>query len=154
MKNSPYTPPSTEATPPATPSKNSGSKLSLIGLILYTLPVFGRPFSTFILNRAYYNLGRKNITYEAFTEDLRLALTIFLITLAIGLIGAICILTSFFSKKHRAPWFFYTTIIISILWGISIFPYGFIIGGPISIIFLAKGKEFIPNNDSQTIPNQ
>jgi hypothetical protein len=151
MPTNPYTPPTSEAEIPAAQQKAPGTKLSFIGLILFAFPIISKPITYFMYQRAFMDFALNTSQYESFREELRLIKNIFITSLALGLIGFIFILISFFNRKHRAPWYFYSTISLSILWGLVIFPFGLVIGLPLILLFLTKRKEFIFNDTADSL---
>jgi len=124
-------------------SGKHGRWVALIGVALYTGPIWGL-FGTVIgMLRAFDSLSENEpAPSEAMSQSISFALTARMIGLCVGLLGAILILVALFGTKNREGWFFWWSVILSVVCCLQGFPFGVIAGLPILFFFVTKRLEF------------
>jgi len=127
MKINPYLSPDSVGTTPMTHTKKHFI-LAIIACCFYATPVIGNVFSKLLIQRAYhqFNSSSEIINADEFVKSMTNFSMLFVYTFGIGIIGIVFMVLVI--KKQPDQWFFYSGMIISILWAISIFPLGLVIG--------------------------
>jgi heme/copper-type cytochrome/quinol oxidase subunit 2 len=124
-------------------SVKRGRWVAVIGVALYTGPIWGL-FGTVIgMLRAFDSASANEaVSSAAMSQSISFALTATMISITVGLIGAILILVVLFGAKNREGWFFWWSVILSVFWCSQGFPFGLVAGLPILIYFVTKRMEF------------
>ena len=139
------TPYETPATNPegSNPSElNPKRTLVILGVALLSCPLIGKAISFAFIMRTFSHLEGQDSPPAMLANDIQSALISFLIVLGLGLIGTILVSIALHKNSNREPWFFYTTMILSLLISIFCFPIGLLFGLFLAISFFIKRKEF------------
>jgi biopolymer transport protein ExbB/TolQ len=142
-----------EPTPYITTNSNNGAKdfaqrkhgrwLAVLGIVLFTGPIWGVLGTVIGMIRAFNTLAEDKVaSAESLSQDIGITLVTTAVGITVGLLGAILILMALFATKNRENWFFWWSVVLSVFWGVAIFPYGLIAGLPIFILFIMKRDEF------------
>lgn len=143
MEASPYTPPNAESASDGSAGGAKGGWVARIGLALFAGPVLGMIGTVIGMVRAFSTLAENSdATSEALASDISVALISMMIGIGLGFVGLILILVALLAIGNREKWFFWCSVILSIIWCLVIFPYGAIVGIPILILFIVKRAEF------------
>ena len=117
--------------------------LALTGTLLLTFPLFGAISVVVGMVRAF---GVLKVTGaadpQALAADISLALISSLIGLLFGLIGLLFVNLALFKRTNRESWFYHSSITLSVLWCILLFPIGLIPGCFLFHHFSKRKNEF------------
>jgi len=143
MEN-PYSPPLAE--PPVEPSfagNIEGRAWAITGLVLMLGPIVGLLGTILGMKGAFNKLsegGQPNATDLAEAVSATLWSTV--IGMIAGLIGLVLVVVAAFVMKNRERWFFITTLTLSAIWCLVLFPIGMLAGGALIILFVTIRQEF------------
>lgn len=143
VDDSPYTAPKAELNSGEISVLHRGRLIAGLGLVLFTGPIWGMLLTVFGMFRAFDTIGDAGTgSPDAMSQDVMVALTTTAIGIVVGAVGGVLVLVAFLVAKNREPWFFQLSILLSVFWCLMLFPFGLIIGLPISILFVAKRQQF------------
>lgn len=117
--------------------------VAALGVALYTGPIWGLFATAIGMLRAFESQSKnESASSETLSKAISLAMTSTMIGIGVGLLGALFILVALFGTKNRENWFFWWSVILSVVWLTQGFPFGVFAGLPILLFFVTKRTEF------------
>ena len=150
MSTNPYNTPNVQLPELASDRASGSLGFTLLGIILYTAPIWAWLAIKLQMLKAFEILERGNANAAELAQHIQAAMLTVIGSFAIGVSGAIIILITLFKHKNRQAWFFWTTIFLSVAWCCTFVLIGMIIALPVTVIFLFRTREFFNQPKTQT----
>ena len=148
MDRSPYTPPASDSFSQLPDrdeqDRRKGRVVAIIGVFFFSGPVWGLVGTVIQMVHAFDTLAAEGDNSKQLAQDISGALVFAAIGGVIGLVGVVLVFIAFFASKNRENWFYWWSVILAGFWCLVFFPYGLIVGLPISILFIMRRAEFHP----------
>ena len=143
MKTNPTMFPMDHSLAPRYVSNNIGRWLASIGVVLFSGPLWGLLGTVVGMILAFNTLSDSGVAAPAeISKHVSFALYTTSIGMLVGLVGGAMILVAIHFTNYRAGWFKSWSIGLAIIWCFALFPFGLIVGIPISILFTSRRGEF------------
>ena len=143
MPGDPYAPPQAVAVSPRPRRATAGRRWALLGVGLFTGPVWGKLVSIVWILGAFTTLSESDGgSPEVLAAQVSSALVAMGVGILVGLLGLILILVALLHRGNRERWFFWSAVVISVLWCVLLFPLGCVVGIPVALVFLLLREEF------------